>query len=229
MMVRNSASYILFREGVFDTTTTEVALEMNRTMCPECGSTLCETNRSVKRLFVRGFVKANEKAALLGDIAEQNYAGNTDEPRLLAIKESRSFFQLRIPDEESFLALIWQDIPQSKILTPRGGRTLQDVAQRMHNRGLSFRSLVDGQAQGDRYNPSWFKSCVELESHFDYEQFRCLILVHPTDREREQNPGGSMYIYEGVHRSLVLAHLLLMQRIIYRPVEAIFLLPRPRC
>jgi hypothetical protein len=54
-----------------------------------------------------------------------------------------------------------------------------------------------------------------------------LILAPSTEEEREQSPNGSFFIYDGFHRSLVLAKYLLEEEVDYQQVEGILVIPRP--
>ena len=51
-------------------------------------------------------------------------------------------------------------------------------------------------------------------------------VVPANDKEREQTPSGSFYIYDGMHKSLVLAVKLLQKEIDYQKIELLYLLPR---
>jgi hypothetical protein len=78
------------------------------------------------------------------------------------------------------------------------------------------------------HNPGWFERCIEMDAAFEYERFGRVAVVLPTDSERRQSLFGSFYIYDGVHRTLVLAKRLLSGQIHFRPLIALMLVPRPR-
>ena len=54
-----------------------------------------------------------------------------------------------------------------------------------------------------------------------------IFCVGETEQEREQSPDGSFFIYDGFHRSLVLAKYLVEEEIDYQQVEGILVIPRP--
>jgi hypothetical protein len=46
------------------------------------------------------------------------------------------------------------------------------------------------------------------------------------EAETRETPAGTYYIYDGVHKSIVLAKRLLRQEVQYKPLEALLLTPR---
>ena len=53
-----------------------------------------------------------------------------------------------------------------------------------------------------------------------------LAVVPALDSERKESPQGTFYIYDGAHKSLVLAHRLLTAQAVYQSIEALLLIPR---
>lgn len=179
------------------------------------------------------FNKANMQAAnkddILNQMASKQSRGEHVDRRLFpAIRDSQSLYLLRLSDEESFLSLIWQEHDATRLLTPRGQpRTLKDVRSRLQN-WCGFVQLASALGlPSSQHNPAWFNKCVEIEAAFDYSRFGWIAVAHPTDGERRQSPGGSFYIFDGVHRTLVLAKRLLSRELDFQPLTALLILPRP--
>ena len=144
------------------------------------------------------------------------------------IKVSENLFVITLKDEASFLSLIWQEIDPTRILTPAGERrTLRDVAQRMIANSWTFETLAAPMdIPPELYDPEAFRSFVQIDSAFDFAEFGSIAVMPATDSERTQSPSGTFYIYDGVHRSLVLAHRLLNKKTVFQPVEVLLLTPR---
>lgn len=56
--------------------------------------------------------------------------------------------------------------------------------------------------------------------------FDFVAVVPANDAEGYQSPGRTFYIYDGVHRTLVLSHRLLSKQSSYHPVKALLITPR---
>lgn len=139
-----------------------------------------------------------------------------------AINAAHKLILLTLVDTESFYSLIWQDIPKTKFLTPPGNpRTLHDVAQRLVGLKTTFNKLCADSSD-------WFVKCQEIDAKFSYSHLGWVIIVEPNNREKEQTPKGTYYIYDGVHKTLVLAKRLILGETFYRPVETLLILPRPK-
>jgi hypothetical protein len=82
-----------------------------------------------------------------------------------------------------------------------------------------FRKLVEA-------GYPWFSKCVEIDASFNYSAFGWLALTPCTPSEQQETPNGTYYIYDGVHKSLVLGRKLLTNELAYQPLEALLLKPR---
>lgn len=155
-------------------------------------------------------------------------AGYNVDSRLLKELEHGSTFTITLEDTDSFLSLIWQEIDDSRLLTPRGkSRTLRDVAGRVVVGAHTFESLArDCGLPAQQHNPSWFQKCIPIANDFSYEAFGFVAIVPANDNEQKQSPNGSFYIFDGIHKTLVLSTLLIKQQIAYKPVQAVLLIPR---
>jgi hypothetical protein len=163
-------------------------------------------------------------------LEEHRLADNKVDPTLIeAIAHGRELYLLRLEDQVSFLSLVWYQAPAVRLLVPDGEpRTLRDVAQRLIQRGHSFQALCNNSAlPSGEFEPGFFKPCLEIDVGFDFRRFGWIAVVAAADEERAQSPLGSFYIYDGLHKSLVLAKRLLAGETTYQPVEALYLVPRP--
>lgn len=125
-----------------------------------------------------------------------------------------------LPDATAFLALIWQSINEARPLVPVGQpRTLRDCAARLAPFGWRFERLVD-----EGY--SWFAKCLDIDAAFDRSKFGWIALTPSNTSEQKETPQGTYYIYDGVHKSIVLAKKLLRREVEYAPLEALLLTPR---
>ena len=122
--------------------------------------------------------------------------------------------------EDEFLRLVWQAIDDTRPLTPHGeSRTLKDCAARLAAFDWNFAAL------GRRGFP-WFERCVEIDLAFDFAKF-CWVAVTPlAEGERKETPNGNFYVYDGVHKSIVLAKKIIRRELQYRPLEVLLLEPR---
>lgn len=175
-------------------------------------------------------MKQMSKDWTLQKIRERQKAGNHVDDRLVkAVKESEALFLLTLEDENSFLSLIWQEIDDTRLLTPPGeSRTLRDIVHRMIDQSLTLEDLTSDLGKPEHsHKPEWFKKCLVINSDFDFNHFGWIAVVPAIDSERTQSPTGSFYIYDGVHKTLVLSKRLLSGETQFQPVEALLLLPRP--
>ncbi len=76
------------------------------------------------------------------------------------------------------------------------------------------------------HNPEWFQPCLSIDTNFNPQWFELVAVTPATGGELRESPGGSFYIYDGAHKTLVLAHRLLTERTRYTPVELLLLTPR---
>lgn len=172
-----------------------------------------------------------EKSAIVAKLLLHQTAHHVDSRLLETISKSfpeEDFYQIRLKDEATFLSLIWHWNPSSSLLTPDGkSRTLCDVANRMVDKGWSIQRLYGAEIlEEGRHDPQWFNACRHIVESFNYEDFGWIFVNHPTINEKADSPSGSYYIYDGCHKTLVLAHGILTGTIKYQPVDAILLLPR---
>ena len=79
----------------------------------------------------------------------------------------------------------------------------------------------------EEHDPDWFRVCTKINATFDFDRFGWITVVPANDNERRQTPGGSLYVYDGVHKTLVLSKRLVSGESQFRPVEALLVLPRP--
>lgn len=146
-----------------------------------------------------------------------------------AVEDAEKIYHVRFQDDERFLALIFPEMDGCRILTPPDEpRTLRDVANRILYNEWTFEDLVEDKGLNPKlHDPAMFAKTRYLDENFDYEKFGMLILAPSNEEEREQSPDGSFFLYDGFHRSLVLAKYLLEEEVEYQQVEGIMVIPRP--
>jgi len=145
---------------------------------------------------------------------------NVDTRLLREVQGPGQMYVLSLPDTTAFFGLVWQSINDARPLVPLGQpRTLRDCASRLAAFEWRFDKLVEA-------GYPWFRKCVEIDSVFDYSNFSWMALTPCNSSELQETPVGTYYIYDGVHKSIVLAKKLLKSEIKYRPLEALFLTPR---
>lgn len=170
-----------------------------------------------------------ERAEVEAALAAREQCGHHVDPRLIdEIRRDGDMFMLRLEDEASFLSLIWQESNPARLLTPPGApRTLRDIAERMIREGHTFESLSKGHGRPRTdHHPEWFEPCLRIDQGFDFQEIGWFAVVAATDGERKQSPRGSLYLYDGMHKSLVLAKRLLRGETAFQPVDALWLVPR---
>jgi len=160
--------------------------------------------------------------------ADRLRGGHHVDERLLKEIEHGQLFLFRIEDEDTFLSLIWQESDPARLLTPNGQpRTLRDVAERLVRAGYTFESLAKCMGlPRNQHHPEWFDKCVRIEAGFDHNQFGWVAVVAANDGERMQSPRGSFYLFDGMHKTLVLTKRLLKKEAVFQPIEALYLVPR---
>lgn len=165
---------------------------------------------------------------LAATLAKRAANGHHVDSRLRRAVSIGNSFSITLEDQDSFLSLIWQEIDDSRLLTPRcQPRTLREVAMRFIHAGYNYESLAcDIGLSHNQHQPAWFAKCIPIANSFSYEAFGSIALVPANDSERTQSPTGSFYIYDGIHKTLVLSTLLLSEQIAFQPLEAILLTPR---
>lgn len=125
---------------------------------------------------------------------------------------------LETPDE--FLSLIWQSGTATRPLAPEGEpRSLLDCAGRLAAVGWSFKALVER-------GYGWFEKCVAIDRAFDRSKFGWIVVTPPVFSEINETPHGTIYVFDGVHKSIVLAKKLLRDELRWAPIEVLLLEPR---
>lgn len=138
------------------------------------------------------------------------------------VNKGGSFYIIELNDEEAFLSLIWQEIDDSRLLTLKNkSRKLLDVANRFIEKKYSFDTLSRYIGlSANEHNPKWFEKCIPIDDEFNYENYGLISIVPATDGERKQSLNGSFYIYDGIHKSIVLATKLLKNEIAFQKIKA---------
>jgi hypothetical protein len=127
---------------------------------------------------------------------------------------------LTLESQDEFLRLIWQATTDTRPLAPPGGaRTLGDCAARLSAFQWSFRSLVEA-------GHSWFEKCISIDAEFVLDNIGWVAVTPSLPTELGETPHGTLYVYDGVHKALVLAKKLLHEEVSYTAVEALLLEPR---
>ncbi len=176
-------------------------------------------------------MRHSDREAVRAELEAWRDGGNHVDPRLLAeLSRPGDLFLITLDDVDSFLSLIWQESDPARLLTPRTEpRTLRDVVERLRKLGHSLERLrADLGLPRTEHHPEWFEPCARIDAAFDYERFGRLAVVPATDGERAQSLRGSFYVFDGMHKSLVLAKRLLADEVEFRPIEALLLVPRPK-
>jgi hypothetical protein len=145
---------------------------------------------------------------------------HVDDRLVQEVQRSEAMYLFTIPTEREYLRLVWQSIADTRPLTPVGSpRTLGHCVGRLQPYDWSFRRLAD---EGH----PWFVTCVAIDENFHYERFDWIALVMLNEHERNESPSGTYYIFDGVHKSIVLAKQVLRRELAYEPIEALLLTPR---
>lgn len=166
---------------------------------------------------------------VLARLSAREAIGHHIDARLIqAVEAPGNLFFFTLEDAESFLSLIWQEINPTRILTPRGQpRTLGDVAGRMLHHSWTFPSLSRPMGlMPTHHDPAAFRSFEALDAGFEISKFDFIAVTPANDSEQRQSPNGTYYIYDGVHRALVLAHRIMSGKSKYQPIEALLMTPR---
>jgi hypothetical protein len=171
-----------------------------------------------------------QKDEVLSKLELMEFKGNHIDERLFrAVDKSENMFLITLKDSEYFLSLIWQEIDDSRLLTPKGeSRILHDVAKRMLENYWTFEKLSSNLGLTKKqHNPKWFETCIEIDRDFDVDRFGWVTVVPANYNERNQSPKGKFYIYDGTHKTIVLSKRLLKKETEFQPIEALYILPRP--
>lgn len=152
----------------------------------------------------------------------RRYGFHVDSRLIREVQQPGQMFLLPLETEAEFMKLVWQSVNDTRPLTPPGQpRTLRDCAKRLESYGWSFRQLCEA-------GYSWFDKCVAIDQGFDYQKFGWLAVVPLNSHEQRESPSGTYYIFDGVHKAIVLAKKLARRELSYKPVEALLLTPRRR-
>jgi hypothetical protein len=73
---------------------------------------------------------------------------------------------------------------------------------------------------------SWFQKCVEIDARFDATLVGWVVLTPANSHERAETPQSNYYIFDGVHKTIVMAKRILTREWEYQPVEVLLLEPR---
>lgn len=162
-----------------------------------------------------------DQARARAELERRRDAGfHVDDRLLREVQRPGALYLATLGTGEAFLSLVWQSTEKTRPLTPVGApRTLRDCVARLHVYNWSFLRLRDT-------GYPWFDTCVALDQEFDYGKFGWVALVPLNDHERRESPSGTYYVFDGVHKTLVLAKKLVRQEVPYEPVDALLLTPR---
>ncbi len=145
---------------------------------------------------------------------------NVDGRLVQEIHRPGKLFAVSLAAQADLFSLVWQSVDDTRPLTPVGQpRTIRDCAERLRVYDWSFARLRDA-------GFPWFEKCVEIDSAFDYAKFGWVALVPTNEDERQESPTGTYYVFDGVHKTMVLAKKLMRNEILYQGVEALLLTPR---
>jgi hypothetical protein len=168
----------------------------------------------------------NKTAFLL--LRDRANHGNHIDSRLLREIQHGAMYSFMLEDPEAFLSLIWQESDSARFLTPPDKpRTLRDVAGRFVGAQHTFVGCMETMGMPlNMHNPHWFRKCLAIENDFSYDRLGPVVLVSATDAERRQSPEGTFYIFDGIHKTLVLSVLFLQGRVAFESVLAFLIVPR---
>jgi len=145
---------------------------------------------------------------------------HVDSRLLHAIIQPGQLSLLMLETEDEFLRLVWQAIPETRPLTPKAQpRSLKDCASRLALFDWNFEALV-------RDDFPWFQKCTDIDLAFDFGKVGWIAVTPLVAGEQKETPHGSYYIYDGVHKSIVLAKRILRGELQYCAIEVLLLEPR---
>jgi hypothetical protein len=172
------------------------------------------------------FLNQEDASNLLNEQKEKGF--HVDSRLLEEVKKDGRYFIIDLKDKESFLSLIWQESDPGRLLTPRNQtRCLSDVGKRFIDNNYTFEKLSEPMGLSSTlHDPEWFRKCNNINDKFDFNHFGLLAIVPSTDGERQQSAHGTFYIYDGMHKSLVLTIKLLKEEIEYQNIQALLMIPR---
>ena len=140
--------------------------------------------------------------------------------RLLSEVAKPGLSVLILEAEAEFLSLVWQATEATRPLTPKGQpRTLHDCAGRLIDFDWKFETLI-------KRGYTWFQQCADIDGKFDIEKVGWVAVTPLVAGEQKYTPNGSYYVYDGVHKSIVVAKRILRREFKYRPIKVLLLEPR---
>ena len=169
----------------------------------------------------------------LAYIAEHESNGHHVDNRVKRLLESGNpVISERIENGKQFLRLLYHDNQRvSGFLTPyHAPRTLRDVIARIESLGLNMLTVArrTPSIPTELHDPQWFLGSQRLyENGFKFSNFGRLFLMDLIQEEQAWSPNAYSSIYDGTHRSLVLAWLLIHREIEFQPVDCFIFRPRP--
>lgn len=175
---------------------------------------------------------------VLDAVSHVRTAGN-EELNFIARHAAPGWKGADIPTQTDFLASIWHEVCDTRILTPhREPRSLMHVMDRMVLAGVTFADLADPAQVSSvhqrfrqaglpptRYKPDWFVRCDDVYQSFSQQCLGKFLIRDARDGEDTQTPGSTLYIWDGSHRSLVYAYRVLVDGEPYVPVECVWMNP----
>ena len=172
-------------------------------------------------------ISNNELSEKIAEHEQKNLKVDQRFKNLLDTDKHR-YYTHQIEEINDFYNLIWCEIRATRILSNGESRTLRDIANRFIECKLTFEDLVDGTVEDtSTYKPGWYKKCLPINNGFEYENFGWLAVHDASQKEINQSPNGKYYIYDGSHKSLVLAIKLFTGEEEFQPVDVIYIDPKP--
>lgn len=124
--------------------------------------------------------------------------------------------------QTEFLGIAWQEDDNTRYLSRSlPTRTLGAVAERILAEFGSFEDLASAPAIPGQLDPRWFRRCADLAGEFDWEKWTKPWFVPAKPSEQRNSSRTTLYVCEGVHRTIVVAAGLLSGTIEWMPMLAI--------
>jgi hypothetical protein len=177
-------------------------------------------------------VKTLKTLGLREALAEANRHVGGGKARLEALSQiyapSGQLELVELATADEFLDLAWQEIDATRALTPSdAARTLRAVAERVLRDPGSFAAIAEADPRAG-LDPSWFGPCAAIEREgFDWSKWQSPWLVPAVESEWRFCPATTLYVFEGVHSTAVLAVELLRRSVDWRPITAVLCRGRP--
>ena len=169
-----------------------------------------------------GFKRISPAEARKVLVARQTGGDHVDSRILRELDALGELHLITLKTSDEFLSLIWQSSSECRPLAPVGEtRILHDCALRLEQYDWSFHNVCES---GSGY--PWFEKCVQIDESFDLSRFHWIALTPCVNNELRESPRGTYYIYDGVHKAIVLAKKLIRNELAYTPITALLLTPR---